>query len=117
MYTFIDHDGAVSAAAVLRPLRPALCDADHGCPVLATLHGTSIPVRDSADAYKRKLQPSDPEYTFGVDGYWLIAPTRHGARRPGEPAWLNRAIDGPTAIKPARHGAMPAADRAQRARR
>ena len=29
----------------------------YGCPVLLTLHGTSIPVRDSADAYKHK--PAD----------------------------------------------------------
>ncbi|KAL3930222.1 MAG: hypothetical protein SGPRY_001632 [Prymnesium sp.] len=67
--TYTDVDGAISPAAVLPPLRATeTCDAAAGCPVLLTLHGTSIPVRDSADAYKRKVKPSDAEYTFGVEG-------------------------------------------------
>ena len=77
--THIDHDGAVSAAAVIRPLRATLCDPAHGCPAILTMHGTSRPVRDSADAYKFKpadAKPSD-EFTFGVERFWVIAPT-HG---------------------------------------
>ena len=79
--TFIDHDGAVSAAAVLRPLNAHRCDRRNGCPVLLSLHGTSRPVRDSADAYKFKppTAAADADYTFGVERFWLVAPTRHGA--------------------------------------
>ena len=79
--TYVDHDGAVSAAAVIRPLRAERCDPTHGCPVLLTMHGTSIPVRDSADAYKHKPSgAADSDgYIFGVDRFWVIAPTRHGA--------------------------------------
>ena len=79
--THIDHDGAVSAAAILRPLAAEACDPVHGCPAIVTLHGTSRPVRDSADAYKYKprgASDSDP-YIFGVDRFWVVAPTRHGA--------------------------------------
>ena len=35
-------------------------------------------MRDSADAYKRKPKEEDG-FQFGVDGYWVVAPTRHGA--------------------------------------
>lgn len=78
--TFADHDGAVSAAAVIRPLNGSLCDAAAGCPVLLSLHGTSIPVRDSADAYKHKpAGVAGGDFTFGVDRMWVVAPTRHGA--------------------------------------
>ena len=77
--TFVDHDGAVSAAAALRPLNSSGCDPWYGCGVLLTHHGTGIPVRDSADAYKRKVAPSDEGFVFGVDRLWVVAPTRHGA--------------------------------------
>ena len=79
--THIDHDGAVSAAAILRPLAPESCDPTFGCPAIVTLHGTSRPVRDSADAYKHKPRGTsdDEPYTFGVDRFWVVAPTRHGA--------------------------------------
>ena len=36
----------------------------HRCPVLLTLHGTSISAADSADAYKVMLK-GETEYTFG----------------------------------------------------
>ena len=59
VYSYLDHDGAVSQVAVVRPLgEPKYGDhpdpdskflcagspSGHGCPVLLTLHGTSIPV-------------------------------------------------------------------------
>ena len=49
-------------------------------PVLLTQHGTSITPSNQADSYKRMDRfPGATEYSFGVDGYWLVAPTRHGA--------------------------------------
>ena len=92
VYSYLDHDGAVSQVAVVRPLgEPKYGDhpdpdskflcagspSGHGCPVLLTLHGTSIPVRDSADAYK--VSDGAGGFRFGVEGFWLVAPTRHGA--------------------------------------
>ena len=78
--THLDQDGAVAAAAVIRPLHPELCDHDHGCPAILALHGTSRPVRDSADAFKFKPEGSaDADFTFGVERFWIVAPTRHGA--------------------------------------
>ena len=68
--TLIDHDGAVSAAAALRPLNSSGCNPSYGCGALLTHHGTGIPVRDSADAYKRKPAPADDGFVFGVDRQW-----------------------------------------------
>ena len=49
--------------------------------VLLTLHGTGISARSQADAYKVKLpnKPSGEEFLFGVEGFWVLAPSRHGA--------------------------------------
>ena len=79
--THIDYDGAVSAAAIVRPRSSELCDGKHGCPVILSMHGTSIPVRDSADAFKYKPAgvSDDTDFTFGAERFWLVAPTRHGA--------------------------------------
>ena len=79
--THLDHDGAVSAAAVLAPRDRDACCPTYGCPAILSLHGTSIPVRDSADAYKHKPADAPPTagYTFGAERYWVVAPTRHGA--------------------------------------
>jgi len=48
-------------------------------PVLLSLHGTSISPESQADSYKRKDDPGAPDYTFGVAGLWVVAPSRHGA--------------------------------------
>lgn len=78
--THLDQDGAVAAAAVICPLHPELCDHSRGCPAILALHGTSRPVRDSADAFKFKPEGSaDADFTFGVERFWIVAPTRHGA--------------------------------------
>eukprot|EP00927_Polykrikos_kofoidii_P034514 TRINITY_DN29275_c0_g1_i1.p1 TRINITY_DN29275_c0_g1~~TRINITY_DN29275_c0_g1_i1.p1 ORF type:complete len:1064 (+),score=172.94 TRINITY_DN29275_c0_g1_i1:62-3193(+) len=86
IFTFVDDDGSVQHAAVVEPLEggvacasaAALAGRSSGCPVLLTLHGTSISASDSADAYKAKGS-RDKDYRFGVAGGWLLAPTRHGA--------------------------------------
>ena len=79
--THLDHDGSVGTAALLRPRTPEGCDPTFGCPAIVTLHGTSRPVRDSADAYKYKPagDPNAADFTFGAERYWVVAPTRHGA--------------------------------------
>ena len=43
--TLIDHDGAVSAAAALRPLNSSGCNPSYGCGAVLTHHGTGIPHR------------------------------------------------------------------------
>jgi hypothetical protein len=50
----------------------------YGYPVLLSLHGSGITAQSHADAYKIML-PGNTEYTFGIQHYYLIAPTRFGA--------------------------------------
>ena len=49
-----------------------------GCPVLVNMHGTGISASDSADGFKM-MKEGDSEYTFGLAGGWVLAPSRHGA--------------------------------------
>ncbi|XP_061173973.1 uncharacterized protein LOC133183060 [Saccostrea echinata] len=73
LFTFLDHDGSIQQAAAVEPIKQ--CDSKL-CPVLLTLHGTTVPPQNQADSYKRM---ENGEYIFGVDRAWLLAPTRHGA--------------------------------------
>ena len=65
-------------------------------------HGTGIPVRDSADAYKRKAAPADDGFVFGVDRQWVVAPTRHGAHNweQGGQRTALAAVDAMAAVLP-----------------
>ncbi|XP_013398622.1 uncharacterized secreted protein ARB_06907-like [Lingula anatina] len=73
LFTFVDHDGSVQHAAAIQPLR----DCEGGvCPVLLTLHGTTVPPQNQADSYKRM---SNGKFIFGLEKAWVLAPTRHGA--------------------------------------
>ena len=47
-------------------------------PYLLSLHGTGLSPLSQADAYKRMLD-GHTEYTFGVEGMFVIAPGRFGA--------------------------------------
>jgi hypothetical protein len=47
-------------------------------PALVTLHGTGLTATSQADAYKT-MPPKASEYVFGVEGFFVIAPTRFGA--------------------------------------
>lgn len=76
VFTFHDDDGSVQHAAAVAPAADAQCAKE--CPVLLTLHGTTITASDSADSYKVK-SPKDADYRFGVENGWLLAPTRGGA--------------------------------------
>lgn len=70
LFSFIDQDGSVQHAAAVEPLGTCYSEA---CPVLLTLHGTTVPPQNQADSYKKMV---NGEYQFGVKGMWLLAPTR-----------------------------------------
>lgn len=70
LFTFIDHDGSVQHAAAVEPLGTCKTEA---CPVVLTLHGTTVPPQNQADSYKRMV---NGEFQFGVKAMWLLAPTR-----------------------------------------
>ncbi|GFO46042.1 afadin-and alpha-actinin-binding protein [Plakobranchus ocellatus] len=72
LFTFLDHDGSVQHAAAIEPL--GHCEAS--CPVVLSLHGTTVPPQNQADSYKKMVNGN---FQFGVKGMWLLAPTRHGA--------------------------------------
>jgi hypothetical protein len=68
LFTFVDHDGSVQHAAAIEP---RLCR--ESCPVVLSLHGTTVPPQNQADSYKRM---ENGQFVFGVDEAWLLAPTR-----------------------------------------
>lgn len=71
------HGGAQSHSAM--SLDDEYTEAEqHGLPILLTMHGTGVGPEQQADAYKYRPKPGAP-YRFGVEGYWLLAPSRHGA--------------------------------------
>ena len=76
-FTFLDVDGSVQHAAAIHPI----FDGTKGdkAPVLIALHGTGVSASSSADSYKYKKTSSARDYTFGIEGFWVLAPTRHGA--------------------------------------
>lgn len=49
-----------------------------GYPAILTLHGSGIQPQNHADAYKM-MPPGAKEYLFGVEGYFVVAPSRFGA--------------------------------------
>ena len=70
LFTFLDHDGSVQHAAVIPPLQ----DCPGGlCPILLTLHGTTISPQNQADSYKQMV---NGQFQFGSQYAWLLAPTR-----------------------------------------
>ncbi|CAI9730593.1 secreted ARB_06907-like [Octopus vulgaris] len=73
LFSFIDHDGSVQQGAAIAPITKCVSKL---CPVLLTLHGTSVPAQNQADSYKRMV---GKDFEFGFDTIWLLAPTRHGA--------------------------------------
>ena len=70
VFTFVDHDGSIQHGAAIEPVEG--CDKSL-CPVLLTLHGTTVPAQNQADSYKR-MQAG--QYVFGSDHAWVLAPTR-----------------------------------------
>ena len=68
----MDHDGSVQHASAIEPI--GSCEGGE-CPTLLTLHGTTVPPQNQADSYKRMV---GEKFQFGVQGMWLLAPTRYG---------------------------------------
>lgn len=84
-------DGDATAAGAANVQVP---EAQLQYPVLLTLHGTGLAAMSQADAYK--MMPSGAgEYVFGVQGFWVVAPTRHGAHN-----WEVLTIDSVAATCP-----------------
>ena len=72
LFTFLDHDGSVQHAAAVAPVNP--CEGEtEVCPVVLTLHGTTVPPQNQADSYKRMI---NNEFVFGFSSAWVLAPTR-----------------------------------------
>ena len=87
LLSFLDHDGSIAEAAVILPLEESnRLQHKSGSsgrdmepfPVLLSLHGTGTPPLSQADAYKHMAKDAS-EYEFGVKGFWVVAPSRHGA--------------------------------------
>ena len=70
LFTFLDHDGSVQHAAAIAPLDR--CEGEF-CPVVLTMHGTTVPPQNQADSYKRMI---NNEFVFGFRTAWVLAPTR-----------------------------------------
>ena len=70
LFTFVDHDGSIQQAAAIYPQSD--CE-DDNCPVVLTLHGTTVPPQNQADSYKYMV---NGKFVYGVAGAWLLAPTR-----------------------------------------
>ncbi|XP_071079851.1 uncharacterized protein [Haliotis cracherodii] len=73
LFTFLDHDGSIQHGAAVQPIRSC---SGQLCPIVLSLHGTTVPPQNQADSYKKMV---DKEFEFGVEHAWLVAPTRHGA--------------------------------------
>jgi len=72
LFTFLDHDGSVQHAAAIAPSDP--CETESStCPVVLTLHGTTVPPQNQADSYKRMI---NDKFVFGFSNAWVLAPTR-----------------------------------------
>ena len=81
LLSFIDHDNSVAQAAALFPLLQSVDGDDawnRSYSGLISLHGTGISATSQADAYKT-MPANSKEYIFGIEGLWVICPTRHGA--------------------------------------
>jgi hypothetical protein len=105
--SYVSHDGSVTQAAVIMPLethydvlkskrRNSQANAGIACseedtddektckeetdgfPVLLTLHGSGVSELQHADSYKM-MPANSKNYVFGVEGFYVIAPTRFGA--------------------------------------
>ena len=79
-FTLIDVDGSVQHAAAIHPIMSDSKPSENiKVPVVIALHGTGVSALSSADSYKYKKKKTSKDYTFGIEGFWVLAPTRHGA--------------------------------------
>ncbi|CAE7837580.1 unnamed protein product [Symbiodinium sp. CCMP2592] len=73
LFSFLDVDGSVAVAAVLKPRRPS----SEAMPILVSLSGVGVEPQAQADAYKMK-PPEVEDYIFGYEEMWVLAPQRDG---------------------------------------
>jgi len=80
LLSFLDIDGSVGVAAVLRPRRGAAGFGDGvALPIVVSMSGVGAEPQGQADAYKMKPSPHDPgDFTFGFEDLWVLAPQRGG---------------------------------------
>ena len=80
LFSFWDHDGTVAIAAAIAPRLACSAAAPAvGCAVLLSHSGVGATPSSQADSHKYKPRESDPDYTFGFDRSWILAPERAGA--------------------------------------
>jgi hypothetical protein len=73
----VDHCASTDIACIDNPEYKEYFES-MGYPVLLTLHGSGIAPLNHADAHK--MMPNGmKEYVFGIEGYYVIAPSRFGA--------------------------------------
>ncbi len=95
--SYLDYDLSVAQAGILLPLptHPNTMNRNRQInyysqrsyinstyPFVLSLHGTGISPRSQADAYKyipSSAQSKKGHYTYGIESFYLIAPSRHGA--------------------------------------
>jgi len=78
VFAFLDVDGSVATAAVLRPRQVVRVKGLARVPIVVSFPGVGVEPQGQADAYKMKLRPDDRDYTFGFDGLWVLVPHRDG---------------------------------------
>ena len=92
-FNYIDADGSVSSGAARLPLPvddlPQPGRQGLPWPCVLALHGTGVSASDQADSFK--LGNAQGGYNFGVQGAWLVAPSRHGAHN-WEGVGMNSAL-------------------------
>eukprot|EP00927_Polykrikos_kofoidii_P049711 TRINITY_DN43727_c0_g1_i1.p1 TRINITY_DN43727_c0_g1~~TRINITY_DN43727_c0_g1_i1.p1 ORF type:complete len:986 (-),score=93.86 TRINITY_DN43727_c0_g1_i1:212-3052(-) len=77
LLSFIDADGSVGVAAVLRPRTNTAKTAS--LPIVVSMSGVGVEPQGQADAYKSKDHPKDAgDYKFGFDEMWVLVPHRGG---------------------------------------
>eukprot|EP00928_Gymnodinium_smaydae_P032630 TRINITY_DN23578_c0_g1_i1.p1 TRINITY_DN23578_c0_g1~~TRINITY_DN23578_c0_g1_i1.p1 ORF type:complete len:675 (-),score=77.45 TRINITY_DN23578_c0_g1_i1:91-2079(-) len=77
LMSFVDVDGSIGVAALIRPRLPS--SGDVALPIVVSLSGVGVEPQGQADAYKMKHRPGDPnDYIFGFEKLWVLAPQRGG---------------------------------------
>lgn len=95
--SFLDGDGTVSQAGVVPPAHPCPSHTIRGstlprCPILVSSHGTGVSAGSMADSFKMMESKNQKDYTFGVDGAWVLTPARHGAHNHEGPVGLGTIL-------------------------
>ncbi|CAK0883406.1 unnamed protein product [Prorocentrum cordatum] len=94
MLSFLDADGSVGSAAVLRPRGSGGAGS---VPTVVSLSGVGVEPQGQADAYKMKPSPTHPgDFVFGFEGLWVMS----GAGRGGPGQGCPQSCQGGTEADP-----------------